>query len=184
MGKEHHLLGEDLVAEQVASEKRGVLIREIEGFVQGNIGVAAQVLMHEVVLSGRVVQVRAGVTVGTVLAHQGLQVMHGEELFVLVRGRVEENTEVDIDHFVVTHEERGRREIGLVHIVLGGVGGGEREGGGRFHDFLVVDLPADGKHGVAGRVVLLHEILDGGLRNVGQVFTDAQDGLAHEVVSV
>lgn len=75
-------------------------------------------LVHQVVLAGGVVQVGSGVAVSTVLAHDGLQVVHGEELLVLVGGGVEEHAEVHVNHFVVAHEEGGGGEVRLVHVVL------------------------------------------------------------------
>lgn len=110
--------------------------------------------------------------------------MHGEEFFILIGGGIEEDPKVDIDHLIIPHEEGGRGEIGLVHIVLGGLGGGERQGLGGIHDGFMADIATHRKDGVVCGVVLLHKFLDGGLGDVGQIFTDAQDGLAHEVVSI
>jgi len=131
-----------------------------------------------------VVEVSASVAVSAVFTHQSLKVVHGEEFFILVSGRIEEDTKIDVDHLIIPHEEGGRGEIGLFTIVLRRLGGRKRQGLGGIDHFLVVDIATDRKDGVVCGVVLLHKFLDGGLGDVGQVFTDSQDRLTHEVVSV
>lgn len=110
--------------------------------------------------------------------------MHGEEFFILISGRIEEDTKIDVDHLIISHEEGGRGEISLVTIVLRSLGGREHKGLGGIDHFFVVDIATDRKDGIVCGVVLLHKFLDGSLGDVGQVFTDAQDRLTHEVVSI
>jgi DNA-binding transcriptional regulator LsrR (DeoR family) len=60
--------------------------------------------VHKVILSGRMIQVSSGETIGSVFAHKSLKVVHGEEFGVSPSGGVKENTEVSVDHFIISHD--------------------------------------------------------------------------------
>lgn len=118
LGQEHHLLTVHLVSEEVGPEQRGVLIGEIECLVQSDVGVLAQVLVHQMILSAGMIQMGASVLVGSVFAHQGLQKVHCKEFLVLPGRSIEEHTKINVNHLIVPHEKSRGSEIWLISVLL------------------------------------------------------------------
>jgi hypothetical protein len=72
--EEHHLLTVHLVSEQVGPEDSRVTVRHVEGLVQSDVRVGTQVLVHQIVLPRRVVQMRPCVFISPVFSHQSLTI--------------------------------------------------------------------------------------------------------------
>lgn len=111
-----HLLRVHLVAVDEVAEEAGVGVGEVEGLVEDDIGVVAEVGVEGVVLQVSGVQVVAGELVASVLADDALEVVHREEVRVVPAGGLEGDGEGSVEHLVVALVQQRRSEVGLVGV--------------------------------------------------------------------
>lgn len=129
LGDVEHLRGEDLVSEKVVSEQSGIAVGEVVALVEGDIGPVSELLVEEGVLSVGGVQVLSGVLISSVLSHDVLEDLHGEEVGVSVAWGLEEDSDVDVGQLIISHEHGGWGVVWFFRIVSlsWGVGGGGSE---------------------------------------------------------
>jgi hypothetical protein len=113
LGDDGHLLGVHLISIDEIAEEAGVRVGEVEGLVEDEIGVVAEVGMEGVVLQMRGVQMVPSELVASVLSDDALEVIHGEEIRIVPAGSSKSHGEGSVEHLIVTLVEQGRSEIGL-----------------------------------------------------------------------
>lgn len=139
LGKEHHLLAVDFISEEVSSEKSRIRIGHVMGLVKSDIGMGSQMFVHQMVLTGRMIQMSTSVLIGAVFAQKRFQVMHSKEFRVFPSRGVEEDTKVSIHHLIISHEKGRRSEIRLFRVLLFALLFGKFERLAGFNYFFMVD---------------------------------------------
>lgn len=120
----NHLISEDFITMEITSEKSSVAIGSIETFVDGDIRVLTEVVMHGGILSISRVQVSSSVLISSVFSDYGLEHIHGEEFRVGVSGSIIDDTDVQIGHFIISHIQGRGGEVRSFHVGLFGLSGG------------------------------------------------------------
>ena len=108
---------EDLVAKEEVAQQSGIRVREVEGLVQDDVGVVAQVGVEGVVLQMGGVQVGPCVLVHSELSNQLGEVLHGIEVGVTPPRCHEAHTHSRVRQLVVPLEHQRWREERLVLII-------------------------------------------------------------------
>lgn len=92
----------------------------------------------------------SGELISSVVSDQFSEHVHGEIFGVLVGGGVEEDSDVQIGHFVISHIEGRGGEVGFSRVGLFGLSGGELAEGLVDHrgNFFVFDITGGGDHEV------------------------------------
>ena len=185
LGDDGHLLRVHLIAVDEVAEEAGVRVGEVEGLVEDEVGVVAEVGVEGVVLQVRGVEVVARELVAAVLADDALEVVHGEEVGVVPARRLEGHREGGVQHLVVPLVEERGGEIGLLRVGhLRASGGGDRTEeishlGGQC---LSAEVSCPGDDDIFADVVGLVELLGlFGSDGVDDVL-DAVRGLPQEVI--
>jgi hypothetical protein len=109
--EEEHLVGEDFIAVEVAAEEAGVAVGQILAFVEGDVGHLAELGMQLIVLSISGVEVGSSIFVRSIFSQNSLKQFHGKIIRMSDCGGFEEDTNVNIGHFIITHVEHWGREI-------------------------------------------------------------------------
>lgn len=184
-----HLRGVDLVTVEVTTEETSVGVRSVDGLVNGQVGKGTQVLMHSVVLSFRGVKVSTSVSVLSVFTHDSLEGKECVVVLIVPTGGFEEDTDVTVGQFIVTHGENGRSEARLVSVSgfnssRSLVGEATEELFSELNKLLVLNITStnnnDVRTDVVGSVVFLNHILG----DDTDVFSNTENRLTHHVVSV
>lgn len=183
-----HLVGMDFITVEVASEDTSVGVREVEGLLDGDIGELTQHGVEGVVLSLTVVQVATSVLGFSVFAEDSLVEQEGEVVLMSPAWGLEEDTDVDVGHFIVSHVHKRRSEVGLFAILgsqtsWGGSSEATKSLLSQFGELLVANVTSTGDDDVATVVVSLLVLNDLFLSDGGDVFSDTKDGLTEHVVS-
>lgn len=135
------------------------------------------------------VKVSTGVSVLGVFTHDSLKDEECVVVLVVPAGSLEEDTDVDIGQFVVTHGQNGRSETRLVSVSgfnasRSLVGEATEELLSELNKLLVLNITStnnnDVRTNVVGSVVFLNHILG----DDTDVFSNTEDRLTHHVVSV
>jgi len=108
-----HLAGEDLVTEEVVTENAGVGVSEVVGLSHSHIGQVTKECVHGVVLLLDIVEMLS-VLVDSVGAEHVLEEEECVVVLVLDAGGVVEDTDVRVDHLVVSDHEQSWDEHGLL----------------------------------------------------------------------
>jgi len=109
----------------------------------------------------------------------------GVVVFVSKAGSLEDNTDVDVGHFIISHVEKRGSEVWLVSTGSLALGGEFTKSlFGKLDQLLVVNITSTNDDDVGTDVVGLVEVNKVFLGDVGDVFSDTSDGLSENVVSV
>jgi len=181
-----HLASEDLVSEEVVTEDAAVGVGVVEGLSDGDVGEVSKEHVHGVVLLLHVVEM-TGVLVNAVVTEHVLEEEEGIVVGILDGGGVIEDSDVGVDHLVVSDEEESRDVNGtfLVLDLASGLLGEGLEGSANLGDELVVVEVADTSHNdvvteVVGGVEVSQVVDSEGLEDISV----SLDGLAHHMLSV
>lgn len=144
--------------------------------------------MDLVVLSVSRVEVGSSEFISSVLTNDFLENPHSNEVGVSEFGGVEENSDVDVSHFIVSHVQHRGSEEGLFSVSNDG---SSRGFAGDFSEVLftstdeafVVDAASSDDEEVLASVVGGVEVLDVVFSDVCDVLADTEHGLTDEVVS-
>lgn len=181
-----HLSSEDLIAEEIVTEEAVVGASEVVGVGSGDVGQVAEERMHRVVLLVDIVEV-LGVLVNSVRAEHVLQEKEGVVVLVLHRGSIIEDTNVGVDHLIVSNEEDRGRVDGLLGVLGGGLAGLGQGGEGLlnlFDDLGVVHVTGGNDDKVVAEVVggvVSSEVIGA---NLLEKVSITLDGLTEHVISI
>lgn len=183
-----HLEGMDFISVDVASEETSVGVGEVEGLLDGDIGELTQHAVEGVVLSLTVVQVATSVLGFSVFTEDSLVEQEREVVLMGIAWGLEENTDVDVGHFIISHVHKGRSEVCLFAILGSQTSWGRSSEAtesllSQFGELLVSNISGTGDDDVATIVVGLLVLNDLFLSDGGDVFSDTKDGLAEHMVS-
>ena len=103
-----------LVAVNEVAKDAGVGICEVEGLVQDEVWVVAEIGVEGVVLKMRGVQVIACELIAAVLSDYAFEVVHRKEVRVVPAGGLEGHGEGGVEHLIVTLVKQGRSEVRLL----------------------------------------------------------------------
>lgn len=183
-----HLEAVDLVSVEIGSEDTSIRVRGVDGLVDGDVGEGSEVVVDQVVLSVGGIEVVASVLVSSVLSEDSLVEEEGVVVGVGPAGGLEEGSDVDVGHFVVSDGHDRRGEEGLL-----GVSGSEASRGvsgelseilvDELGELLVLDVSGSDDNDVLSDVVISVELLDHVLIDDANVLSDTENGLSHHVVS-
>lgn len=98
---------------------------EVVSLLDADIGEGSYFGVEGVVLSVRSIEVLSGELVRSEVSKNMFKHVHGEEIRVGPGGGLEEDTDINVGHFVVSHEEGGGSEEGFFCVFdwVGGLGG-------------------------------------------------------------
>lgn len=117
LGQVEHLEAVDFVSVEVRSEEAGVAVGSVEGLVDADVWQVTEVGVEGVVLSVGEVKVLSGVFVLSVFSQHSLENEEGVVVRVGPSWSLEEDTNVDVGHLVVSHRQHGGGEIWLIGIL-------------------------------------------------------------------
>lgn len=150
-----HLSSEDLVSEEVVSEKSGITVGKVVRLSSSNIWEISEESVHGVVLLVAVVEVLS-MLVDSVGSEHVLQEEETVVVLVLDAWSVVEDTDITIVHLIISDEEDGWDVDSLIG-VLGWNGGVLWEGSevllNGVHDRVVGDVTCGNDHHVVTEVV-------------------------------
>ena len=103
MREEEHLVSKYFISVEVVTKETSIRVRKIVALVEGNVRKISELLVHKRVLSVRGIKVLTSVFVCLILAKNSLEELHGVEIRISPRRSLEEDTNVEIVHFIVSH---------------------------------------------------------------------------------
>ena len=180
-----HLTGEDFVTEEVVSEETGVRVGEVVAVSSGDINELTEESVHGVVLLLDVVKVLS-VLVDSVGAEHVLEEQESVVVFVLDGGSIVEDTDVRVDHLIITdEEERGSQErsLGVNGFHGGGLGNASEGLVNLVNELVVVDGTGSNNNDVITEVVSSSVASEHISVEVLKLVSLTLDGLAEHVVS-
>lgn len=144
--------------------------------------------MDQRVLSVSGVQVLTGVLVSLIFTQDSLEEVHGEEIRISPAGSFEEDTNVQVVHFIVSDGHIRGGEVGLFSVSNenGGILLSNRSEGlfSRLEESFSINITGSSNNEVGTNVVGLEVGLDGFFGDVVDVFSDTVGGLTEVVISV
>lgn len=173
---------------EVVSEETAVAVREVLASLESDIWHLSDFSMDLVVLSVGGVEVGSSEFISSVFTNDFLENPHSNEVGVSEFGGVEENSNVNVRHFIVSHVQHGGSEEGLFSV------GDDGASWGFTWDFsevlftstdeaFVVDTACSDDEEVLASEVGGVEVLDVVFSDVCDVLADTEHGLTDEVVS-
>jgi hypothetical protein len=181
-----HLSSEDLVTEEVVSEDTAVRVSVVEGLGHGNIGKITKHCMHWVVLLLHIVKM-ASVLVNAVATEHVLEKEEWVVVSILDRGSIIEDTNVGVNHLIISDEEKSGNIDGslLAENLSSGLLGKALERSWNLSDeFIMVDVTSTNNNDVITEVVGGVEVAKVINRNLLDVVAVSLNWLAHHVLSV
>lgn len=129
-----------------------------------------------------------GILVSLIFTQDSLEEVNGEEIRISPAGSFEEDTNVQVVHFIVSDGHIRRSEVGLFSVSNedGGILLGDSTEGlvSRLEESFSVDITGSSNNEVGSNVVGLEVSLDGFFGDVVDVFSDTVGGLTEVVISV
>jgi len=117
-----HLSGENLVTEEIVSENTAVGVSHIVGIGSGNIWKGTEESVHRVVLLVDIIEMLS-MFVDSVFAEHVLEEQETVVIFILDTWSIVEDTNVGVDHFIVSDEKKSWDVNWLLGVQSWDVGG-------------------------------------------------------------
>jgi hypothetical protein len=117
-----HLSSEDFVSEEVVTEKTGVRVSEVVRVSSGDINEVSEKSVHRVVLLVHIIQMFS-MLIDSVRSEHVLQEKEGVVVLVLDSWGIVEDTNVRVDHLVISDEEKGWDVNSLITVLSSNSGG-------------------------------------------------------------
>lgn len=189
LSHEEHLVSVDFVSVEVVSDQTSIRVGLVEALLDGEIRQITEKFVNSAVLSIGSIQVSTSISVRSVFAQQALEHQHGVVVFMSPSRSVEEASDIDVGHFVVSHEQHGGSEAGLFSVLdfksAGDLVGESAESVFNSRgEFFVVDVTSTDDNDVGADVVGLMEFDDLVSGDGTNIFSDTEDRLSHHMVSV
>jgi len=129
-----HLSSEDFVSEEVVTEKTGVRVSEVVRVSSGDINEVSEKSVHRVVLLVHIIQMFS-MLINSIRSEHVLQEKEGVVVLVLDSWGIVEDTNVRVDHLVISDEEKGW-DVNSLFTVLSSNSGGLWQGRESLFDSL------------------------------------------------
>lgn len=100
-----HLVGKDLISVEIVTKESAIRIVEIISFLNADIREGSNFSVERVVLSIGSVEVLSSEAIRSEVSDNVLEEVHGEEIGVSPSGSLEEYSNIDVGHFIVSHHE-------------------------------------------------------------------------------
>lgn len=117
-----HLSSEDFVSEEVVTEKAGVRVSEVVRVSSGDINEVSEKSVHGVVLLVHIIQMFS-MLINSIRSEHVLQEKEGVVVLVLDSWGIVEDTNVRVDHLVISDEEKGWDVNSLLTVLSSNSGG-------------------------------------------------------------
>jgi len=101
--EEEHLVSKYFISIEVVTKETSIRVWKIVALVECYVRKISELLVHEGVLSVRGIKMLTSVFVCLILAKNSLEELHGVEIRISPRRSLEEDTYVEIVHFIVSH---------------------------------------------------------------------------------
>lgn len=181
-----HLSSENLIAEEIVTKHTAVRVSEVVGISSGDIGKISEQSVHRVVLFVHIVEVFS-ILIDSVGAEHVLEQIESIIVLVLERWSIVENTNIGVDHLVISdHKDSWDVDgsLGVLGWDVSSLGKGSESLLNLLDDLAVVDLTSGNDDDVVTVVVgsvVISEHVDADLLSDVSV---ALDWLTDHVLSV
>lgn len=185
-----HLSSEDLVAEEIVTKHAVVRASKVVRIGSSDVGEVTEESVHRVVLLVDIVKVLS-VLVHSVGTEHMLQEEEAVVVLILHRGSVVEDTNVGVNHLVISDEEDGRSVVRLLGVLGGDIASLGKGGEGLLNlldDLGVVHITSGNDDDVVTEVVggvELSEVISGNLlEHISITLDRLADHMISETVEV
>lgn len=122
----------------------------------------------------------SGILIGSIVSDDIFVELNGEKIWISPGGGLEKDTNVNIDHFVISHHHDGGGKIWLFAI-FGGIGGSVGELGEGLADSIVeffsINVSGTSNYNIGADVIISMELLNLFNGDILNIFSNTVGGL-------